>query len=260
MAASADRDDGLWDPNPSRATSDSSRPRGAGPAREFERAAGTNCSAQGCLRRLQAVHQQFRRRHRRYTSSRLSFQSSCANNAAVGGVASTRERPLAHEPHRRHPPQHLPANWLAALARPARPARTTAGCSGASGNVTIAKNRLRHGAINSYSARTTVSNRPRPSATPACSSTSSSWARAGARCIRASSSCCAARRWSTTTPASLAAYAADPADVPVAPILYAPYPTPANPIPLEERPIDLLFIGSMNERRKAGWIASRPAG
>ena len=39
----------------------------------------------------------------------------------------------------------------------------------------------------------------------------------------------------------------------MAPILYAPYLTPANPIPLEERPIDLLFIGSMNERRKA-WL------
>lgn len=52
---------------------------------------------------------------------------------------------------------------------------------------------------------------------------------------------------------NLSAYAIDPEDVPVAPILHAPYLAPANPIPLEERPIDLLFIGSMNPRRKA-WI------
>lgn len=49
------------------------------------------------------------------------------------------------------------------------------------------------------------------------------------------------------------AYAADPGDVLLAPILYAPYLKPVEPIPLEERPIDLLFIGSMNPRRRA-WI------
>jgi SAM-dependent methyltransferase len=49
------------------------------------------------------------------------------------------------------------------------------------------------------------------------------------------------------------AYAADPADVQVAPILYAPYLEQADLLPLEQRPIDLLFIGSMNERRRA-WI------
>jgi SAM-dependent methyltransferase len=49
------------------------------------------------------------------------------------------------------------------------------------------------------------------------------------------------------------AYATSPEDVPIAPILYAPYLAPAAPIPLEERPIDLLFIGSMNPRRRA-WI------
>jgi SAM-dependent methyltransferase len=49
--------------------------------------------------------------------------------------------------------------------------------------------------------------------------------------------------------ANVAAYAQDPADVPVVPFGYAAYldqPVPA----LEERPIDLLFFGSMNERRR----------
>ena len=51
-------------------------------------------------------------------------------------------------------------------------------------------------------------------------------------------------------PANVGAYAADPADVPIVPFGYAAYldkPT----LPLEERPIDLLFFGSMNARRKA---------
>jgi len=47
------------------------------------------------------------------------------------------------------------------------------------------------------------------------------------------------------------AYATDPADVPVVPILYAPYLQPEQPTPLHERPIDLLFFGSMNPRRRA---------
>jgi len=50
-----------------------------------------------------------------------------------------------------------------------------------------------------------------------------------------------------------AAYAKDVDDVPVVPILHAPYLKPAEALPLEERPIDLLFIGSMNERRRA-WL------
>ncbi len=50
-----------------------------------------------------------------------------------------------------------------------------------------------------------------------------------------------------------AAYAADVNDVPVVPLLHAPYLKPEQTIPLEERPIDLLFIGSMNERRRA-WL------
>jgi SAM-dependent methyltransferase len=49
------------------------------------------------------------------------------------------------------------------------------------------------------------------------------------------------------------AYAKDVDDVPVVPILHAPYLKPAEALPLEERPIDLLFIGSMNERRRA-WL------
>ena len=54
-------------------------------------------------------------------------------------------------------------------------------------------------------------------------------------------------------PANVAAYAADPADVPLAPLLQAPYLAQSAPIPLEQRPIDLLFIGSINARRQA-WI------
>jgi SAM-dependent methyltransferase len=49
--------------------------------------------------------------------------------------------------------------------------------------------------------------------------------------------------------ANVAAYAQDPADVPIVPFGYASYldkPAPA----LEDRPIDLLFFGSMNPRRQ----------
>lgn len=53
--------------------------------------------------------------------------------------------------------------------------------------------------------------------------------------------------------ANLAAYAVDPLDVPVVPLLHAPYLKPEISVPLELRPIDLLFIGSMNERRRA-WL------
>ena len=50
---------------------------------------------------------------------------------------------------------------------------------------------------------------------------------------------------------NVAAYAADPADVPIVPMLHAPYLQTEQPMPLHERPIDLLFIGSMNPRRHA---------
>lgn len=50
--------------------------------------------------------------------------------------------------------------------------------------------------------------------------------------------------------ANVLAYAADPSDVPVIPLLHAPYLAPKQDIALEERPIDLLFIGSMNPRRR----------
>lgn len=53
--------------------------------------------------------------------------------------------------------------------------------------------------------------------------------------------------------ANLSAYAADPADVPVVPMGFAPYLVPEQALALESRPIDLLFVGSMNPRRKA-WI------
>jgi hypothetical protein len=50
---------------------------------------------------------------------------------------------------------------------------------------------------------------------------------------------------------NVASYASDPADVPLLPLLYAPYLADESPLPLEERPIDLLFFGSMNPRRRA---------
>ena len=50
---------------------------------------------------------------------------------------------------------------------------------------------------------------------------------------------------------NVTAYAADPADVPLLRFLHAPYLASAAPIPLAQRPIDLLFFGSMNARRRA---------
>ncbi|MDI1258556.1 methyltransferase domain-containing protein [Aquabacterium sp.] len=50
---------------------------------------------------------------------------------------------------------------------------------------------------------------------------------------------------------NVAAYAAVPAEVPIVPFLYAPYLSQLEFLPLEDRPIDLLFIGSMNDRRRA---------
>lgn len=50
---------------------------------------------------------------------------------------------------------------------------------------------------------------------------------------------------------NIAAYSTHPQDVPIVPFLHAPYLAQAQNLPLEERPIDLLFIGSMNERRRA---------
>jgi hypothetical protein len=52
---------------------------------------------------------------------------------------------------------------------------------------------------------------------------------------------------------NVAGYTSDADSVPLVPFLYAPYLTPAEPIALEDRPIDLLFFGSMNARRQA-WI------
>jgi SAM-dependent methyltransferase len=50
-----------------------------------------------------------------------------------------------------------------------------------------------------------------------------------------------------------AAYATRVDDVLVAPFHHAPYLKPVEEIALEDRPIDLLFFGSMNERRRA-WL------
>jgi SAM-dependent methyltransferase len=53
---------------------------------------------------------------------------------------------------------------------------------------------------------------------------------------------------------NVSAYVKNIDDVPLAPILYAPYLAPAAPMALEDRPIDLLFIGSMNPRRRE-WLS-----
>jgi hypothetical protein len=54
-------------------------------------------------------------------------------------------------------------------------------------------------------------------------------------------------------PANAAVYAAEPGQVPCVSFLHAPYlADPATPpLPLEQRPIDLLFFGSTNARRQA---------
>jgi hypothetical protein len=51
--------------------------------------------------------------------------------------------------------------------------------------------------------------------------------------------------------ANVAAYCTDPADVPIVPFLHAPYLDDGTAPPIEHRPIDLLFFGSMNPRREA---------
>jgi SAM-dependent methyltransferase len=51
--------------------------------------------------------------------------------------------------------------------------------------------------------------------------------------------------------ANIGTYCSDPADVPVVPFLHAPYLDDGLASALEDRPIDLLFFGSMNPRRRA---------
>lgn len=50
---------------------------------------------------------------------------------------------------------------------------------------------------------------------------------------------------------NVSSYARQDDDVMVVPFLYAPYLRDAQCLELEQRPIDLLFIGSMNDRRRA---------
>jgi hypothetical protein len=50
---------------------------------------------------------------------------------------------------------------------------------------------------------------------------------------------------------NVAAYGQDPADVPLLPFGHAPYLDEGASPPIEERPIDLLFFGSTNPRRRA---------
>lgn len=52
-------------------------------------------------------------------------------------------------------------------------------------------------------------------------------------------------------PGNVAAYCADPADVPLVSFGHAPYLDDGLDCPLEARPIDLLFFGSLNDRRRA---------
>jgi SAM-dependent methyltransferase len=59
---------------------------------------------------------------------------------------------------------------------------------------------------------------------------------------------------------NVAVYATDPADVPIVPFLHAPYLDDGQTLPLEERPIDLLFFGSMNPRRQAYIAAVEASG
>ena len=51
--------------------------------------------------------------------------------------------------------------------------------------------------------------------------------------------------------ANVSAYCSAADDVPLLPFLHAPYLADAQALELEQRPIDLLFFGSMNERRRA---------
>lgn len=52
-------------------------------------------------------------------------------------------------------------------------------------------------------------------------------------------------------PDNVQAYCVDPNEVPIVPFLYAPYLKADSAPALEDRPIDLLFFGSMNPRRQA---------
>lgn len=64
---------------------------------------------------------------------------------------------------------------------------------------------------------------------------------------------------------NLAAYGCKDGDIPIVSFQYAPYLSGTPAVPIEDRPIDLLFFGSINERRKAffhriescGWSVSR---
>jgi len=51
--------------------------------------------------------------------------------------------------------------------------------------------------------------------------------------------------------ANVASYCSEPQDVPIVPFGHAPYLADGSALPLQERPIDLLFFGSMNPRRQA---------
>jgi hypothetical protein len=50
---------------------------------------------------------------------------------------------------------------------------------------------------------------------------------------------------------NLPAYGRDPSQVPIVSFQWAPYLTAPGALPIDQRPIDLLFFGSVNERRRA---------
>jgi len=60
--------------------------------------------------------------------------------------------------------------------------------------------------------------------------------------------------------ANVAVYANDPAEVQLVPFQYAPYLDTGEGLALEDRPIDLLFFGSMNPRRQAFLDEAEAAG
>ena len=118
-------------------------------------------------------------------------------------------------------------------------------------NVTIAKNRLRHGAIN-FIFGAHCGFEPALAARHTCVFVNLEQLGVGGSVMPPAYLQLLGRSAVVDYDALNApAYAADPNDVQVTPILYAPYLAPAETVPLEDRPIDLLFIGSMNERRRA---------
>ena len=119
--------------------------------------------------------------------------------------------------------------------------------------VSISKNRLRHDAVN-FVFGAHLGFDPEQRARHACIFVNLEQLGSGG--AKVSPDYVALLRTSAVTDydaGNVAAYSSAAGAVPVVPLLYAPYLAPADPIALAERPIDLLFVGSVNERRRA-WI------